>query len=370
VTFKDEVKELDGETATATKDLFKVNMEDLLFDGAFGESGTFNANVIPSGTEIRTFTLTVAEGGDSREIAVNLKLTLDQGTETSIYHREGEPGAYYYVKVRDAALTSADSDDSSGETFSAFTTGAVTDLQNAFVWVDHHGEGGTSPTGFANGTTEGYSEYRLFLKKSQKIGKIGFVIYGGESRNNISIELYGTGSHGAKELEITRNDSYVEDGASAYQLNYYLTAQSFIILATKSNPKYTALILGKNITVDAKGSVADPVASTGVAPWGKLKVSTLFYIFGNSLLIMHDNSKITGYYNANSVSPITVDKSYNGKFYMYGGAITDNVITSGKGAIRAKSVSTSGPQVYLSGTYIISNKNPTGGANNTKVTAY
>jgi hypothetical protein len=144
-----------GFTAGSTTDVFAVDMEDLLFDGNFGGEGH-------KGTETRTFTLIVEETGKtSRTITVNLNITLDTETETSIYHREGTPGAYRYEKVRDAALTAADKKNTvqpegyaAASDFTALTLGPVTDLQNAFVWVDRHGEGGGKigsevPVGYA-----------------------------------------------------------------------------------------------------------------------------------------------------------------------------------------------------------------------------
>jgi hypothetical protein len=365
---------LDGSTASATMDLFSVNMEDLLFDGAFGETDTFNANAIPSGTEVRAFTLTVSENGkDSREIAVNLNITLDQTTETSIYHREGVPNAYYYVKVRDAALTEADRTNYINENYAfiAFDEGTVRNLQNAFVWADHYGLGGNNHTGFENGTTEGYSEYRLFLKKNQQIGRITFVIVNeqklNDTRDNMSIELYGAGLAGQKKLEITRNDSYCTSRTT--QSFNYDTTQSFITLGKFNNAstKYTTLVLGKNITINAKASATDPNTASGSTLWAVLRAVTLFEVYNNSMLIMNNNAKITGYYNTANLSPITVSNSTSGKFYMYGGEITGNFMVSGRGAIRANTVGTTGPQVYLTGGTISNTVVNSIDENNTKV---
>jgi hypothetical protein len=329
---------LGGRTASDTAALFTVNMEDLLFDGAFGETDTFNADAIPIGTETRTFTLTVDEAGKiSREIAVSLNMTLDQATETSIYHREGTEGTYHYVKVRDAALTDADKTPSAvgGETdFEAFTTGAVTDLQNAFVWVDHHGLGGTGHNGFESGTTEGYSEYRLFLKKSQQIGKMGFIIYNGaqDTRDNMSIELYGAGPV-AKQLNITRNPTY-SVSRSAQMLNYQSGANGFISLVDtetyRPSIRYKALVLGKNITIDAEGSAENPFTQSGNGPWRTLRVECLIDVGINSMFIMNNDSMLTGCYDLladSSFSTIKLgENADSGEFYMNGGTIADNII--------------------------------------------
>jgi hypothetical protein len=288
---------------------------------------------------------------------------LDQTTETSIYHREGEPGAYYYVKVRDAALPATDAMNAS---FIAFTQGAVRDLQNAFIWVDHYGLGGDSHEGFADGTTEGYSEYRLFVKKSQKIGKLSFMIINESetARDNMSIEFYGRGNPG-QELMITRDDQ--QWGGTSTRLNYRASpaAGGWISLVPRITEKYKALVFGKNITLDG-GGIDYPVTGTNESVWKQAAINTFIYLHLNSLGIMHDNSKITGYYNTTGSTPINVDRGENGKFYMSGGAITGNVMASGKGAITALNATTNGPNVFITGG-TISNELPTGGSNNTKV---
>jgi hypothetical protein len=323
-------------TASNLAALFTVNMEDLLFDGAFG---SLDADMIPTGTETRSFTLTVSEEGKaSRVIAVSLNITLDPETETSIYHREGTPGNYYYVKVRDSEgnlpkLTAADGShyDEYEDDFTAFNEGSVTDLQNAFVWVDHHGEGGNSNVGYENGTTEGYSEYRLFVKQSQQIGKMGFVIVNekgqDDSRDNISIELYGVGTPGL-ELKITRNPSY----ANRYtqMLNFTGYGDGFISL-TECNgwtKKHKAVVLGKNITIDVEASSADPFTGSGSTPLRNLRISYLIDIRDNGMFIMNDYSKLTGCYAPGTGSSLAVIRtnSGNGKFIMNGGAITGNIV--------------------------------------------
>jgi hypothetical protein len=330
VTQAEEGETLGGETASDTVALFSVNMEDLLFDGAFG---SFDADAIPTGTETRAFTLTVTEEGkDPRTIAVSLNITLDPDTETSIYHREGEPGNYRYVKVRNAELTSADTTNHAHSTrndFAAFDEGTVKDLQNAFVWVDHYGLGGDSNTGFADGTTEGYSEYRLFLKKSQQIGKIGLMFNnrGGDARNNMSVELYGAGRPGTKELKITRNTIYSNESRT-FVLNHTSSGMDgFITL--KSNNKNKALVLGKNIIIDAEGIAEDITTqfrgSGEMTGWYAMSVTYLICINDNSMLIMNNHSKLTGcYVPSGNYGPVYLGDNDDGQFYMYGGAITGN----------------------------------------------
>jgi hypothetical protein len=312
-------------------------MEDLLFDGAFGETDTFNADAIPAGTETRAFTLTVTEDGkDPRGIAVSLNITLDDTTETSIYHREGTPGNYYYVKVRDAELTSADSTNhahSSNNNFTAFEEGTVKDLQNAFVWVDHYGLGGISNTGFVKGTTEGYSEYRLFLKKSQQIGKIGLMFNnrGGDARDSMSVELYGAGQPGLKDLRVTRSEVY-SSSQTTQMLNYYSSGASGFITMVARGEKYKALVLGKNITIDVEASAADPFTQFGSTPLRNLRIETLIDIGYYSMFIMNDHSKLTGCYrdgweaSGGVIKHNVADIAGFSFFIMNGGAITGNVV--------------------------------------------
>jgi hypothetical protein len=332
-------------------------MEDLLFDGAFGESGSFDADTIPIGTETRAFTLTVSEDDkEPRIITVNLNITLDPDTETSIYHREGagtSEDPYYYVKVRDAELPNTDIVNAS---FTAFESGEVKDLQNAFVWVDRYGEGGASNTGFANGTTEGYSEYRLFLKKSQKIGKMGlqFTNSDSDTRDHMSVELYGAGQPGSKELKITRDDGYSTD-IQLQMLNYISSIEGFISLR---GIKYATLVLGKNITIDAEGISTDintQFLSAGGGTWRSMLVSYLIYVEQQKeMIIMHDYSKLTGCYvpiSSHLYCPIylgwpsTSIAATMSKLHLYGGAITGNIV--GGIIIHGKPLENSYPAVVL-----------------------
>ena len=338
-----------GFTAGSTTDLFAVDMEDLLFDGNFGGEGH-------TGTETRTFTLTVAEAGKaSRTVTVNLNITLDPDTETSIYHREGTPGAYRYEKVRDAALTAADKKNVAypyDYDFTALTLGPVTDLQNAFVWVDKHGVGGGTigsgaPAGYANGTTEGYSEYRLFLKKDQQIGKLILSFVNSKANNNktesdtrdwFSIQLYGAGTSGT-EKKITRNTEFVSEYGDDITLNYTNTkVDGFITLdrnttVSSEYHKYKTLVLGKNITI--YGGENYPVYLASYGGTSADKIQYFFTIVYNSTLIMEEGSKLTGYQVASGKDGYLIElKNTSSKFYMRGGTITGNEMGSVQGGSR------------------------------------
>jgi hypothetical protein len=354
---------LDGTTASDTVDLFSVNMEDLLFNGAFG--GSTDGSTIPSGTETRTFTLTVSEPSHtSRVITMTLDLSLDADTDTTIYHRKGEPGNYHYVKVRDAELGEDDKTNYATATspaFSALTVGPVTDLQNAFVWVDHHGVAGdatTGATGYANGTTEGYSEYRLFVKKNQQIGKINVkflnskpqvddysMTYDTDLRNYISIELYGAGSPGGRENRITHDDSFSTTlDTQVFNHNAATSEGGLIGLAPSSTygvgdreqwemiQKHKALVLEKNITLAGNGSsvpMGAPDFSNPNNKWTTLAISYLIDVRQNSMVIMRNHAKVTDFYGVFAPINLATDSDISGKFYMYGGAITGNTFTGG-----------------------------------------
>jgi hypothetical protein len=343
-----------GLTAGDTLAVFSVDMEDLLFDGDLDVTD-------PNKKETRTFTLDVAETGkESRTYTVNLNITLDPDTETSIYHRTGTPGAYHYEKVRDAALTDDDKtnyalpEENNPADFRAYTKGPVTDLQNALVWVDHHGEGeevlgNGAPVGYANGTTEGYSEYRLFLKQDQAIGKIvlsflnqrgtynGPAITELDRRDRMSIQLYGAGTPGGAEKKITSGLASYTD-ATKDTLNYgYSEAVGYGLISlsraqgggVKPNPinglKYKALVLGKNITIDGEGQ-ANPVTNNNANSWSRNQVKNFLCIGDNSTVIMENDSKITGCHtteNDYELAPVLI-KEATGRFYMKGGTITGN----------------------------------------------
>jgi hypothetical protein len=340
-----------GYTASDTLAVFSVDMEDLLFDGAFD-----------GGTETREFTLEVKESGVVKQtIAVRLNMTLDD-TEASIYHRTGTPDAYRYEKVRDAALTDEDKVNmmfASSDYYyiEAFTPGRVRDLQNAFVWVDHHGVGGrtyssgqAAPAGYANGTTEEYSEYRLFLKKDQQIGKIGLA-YGGstaveDDRDCISIELYGAGVPGGSEKTITRDPKYSTDLVK-HTLNYVSTAKGLISTTNNSKPKYQALILGKNITLSGDGPTV-PVTKSGAGLWAAMAMNRLIHINANSTVIMREHAKVTGFYSeilSYELAPIFLEAT--ARFYMTGGTITGNTVGDSSAAIVVNTKDKSGNWVSV-----------------------
>jgi hypothetical protein len=361
ITADSSISTLDGSTASATADRFSVNMEDLLF------GGETNGNTIPSGIETRTFTLKVSEPSHtSRVITVALALSLDTDTDTTIYHREGEPGNYHYVKVRDAKLTNADKTNyaytGAAPDFTALTIGPVTDLQNAFVWVDHHGSNESvnatlAVDSFASATpsTDGYSEYRLFVKKNQEIGKINLMFINSKAeieqtygydvdtdlRNYMSIELYGAGSSGGQREQTIKRSTVFSVMANTQMFNYTPNKAGFIGLVDSSSlgignvemfeniQRHKALVLGKNITLAGDGEDAPFGTSPGLgsgqaSDCGKvLGASALIGLEMNALVIIDNGAKITGYYGSNC--PINVSKY--GKLYLKGGAITGNTLT-------------------------------------------
>jgi hypothetical protein len=391
---------LDGSTASDTAVLVSVNMEDLLFNGAFAHADN-SSEVVPKGTETRTFTLTVSEPDKaSRTITVNLNITLDGDTETTIYHREGTPGAYSYVKVRDAALTAEDAvnvvrfeNAAARPAFEAYSTGPVRDLQNAFVWVDKHGEGGTEwmetggvpPAGYTEGTTEGYSEYRLFLKKDQQIGKIvlSFVnsvariedYYFGietDTRDSISIQLYGAGTPGA-EKKITRDPNHSTD-RTRQEFNYSVGDMGATGLITLTRPdamsliefvnKYQTLILGKNITLSGGGENTpfpsnDLNGSDNTNPWNILFIQNLLKVSNNATLIIEDHAKITGVYAPGTTTGYPIGLEYSARLYMRGGAITDNTTDASVGVVYISEASSDYgiPYVKKTGGTVFNNTN-------------
>jgi hypothetical protein len=235
--------------------------------------------------------------------------------------------------------------------------GRVKTLQDAFVWVDKYGVGGgvwntnNVPAGYGNGTTEGYSEYRIFLKRDARIDKIVLslleqrgeskfvnwvpVLTEKDTRDCISIELYGAGVPGSAEKTITRVvDPIMNEPARA--LNYSTETRGLISLHregevgaidTGYQPKYKALVLWKNITIMA-GGASDPVVGPGQRDaasnlWGKQGIGNFLTIGANSTVIMNAHSKIRGYYAPISGSPVLITHD-TARFYMYGGIITGN----------------------------------------------
>jgi hypothetical protein len=281
--------------------------------------------------------------------------------------------------------------------FEAYHEGPVTDLQNALIWVDRHGVGGTTwgtgtvPAGWANGTTEGYSEYRLFLKKDQQIGKLTLSLIASEGdftydssqgeylgtetdkRDSISIQLYGAGTAGT-EKTITRNPEYATQYRKQYQAyNDISTEDTGLINLSRQRGssindyvyKYTALILGKNITLKG-GGTTDPFGPSGFSgyatnPWYILGVTNLIALSYNAVLIMEDDSKITGYYDtADTRGSTPILLVYRSKFYMKGGTITGNTMDSGKGVVHtSNSDADAAPYIKKTGGTVTGNSNNT-----------
>jgi hypothetical protein len=236
--------------------------------------------------------------------------------------------------VRDAELPATDIVKAA---FTAFDQGPVTNLQSAFVWVDRYGLGGSDNTGYASGTTTGYSEYRLFVKTKQQIGKLCFSIINdaSDTRDNMSIEFYGAGQAGKREQKITRNDTYLT-GGSVQVLNHDvgIISNGFISLMNQSLKKrYKALILEKNITIDAggvdtAGNLYETHKLSGInnTIWGIRTVSCAVYITEQAMLIMNAHSKVTGCYGEDSsvsCSAVILERQ-KGKAYINGGLIQTN----------------------------------------------
>jgi hypothetical protein len=301
--------------------------------------------------------------GDNLTIPVTLNITLDPETETSIYHREGTPGAYKYEKVRDAELTSAAAEVVSPTSatdikYQAFAAGPVKTLQDALVWVDKYGVGGGTwgtnnvPAGYTSGTTEGYSEYRLFLKNDQQIKPIvlSLLIQKGELTNNggwklsendtrdcISIQLYGAGVPGGAEKKITRvanpdKSDYTNvlnpaNGNGQYGLISLYRFGEASYINSGYQPKYKALVLGKNITITGNG-LNDDITTGGAFkpadnPWNLMGIRHFLSVGPNSTVIMEEHSKITGFYSTVNYTPVTIVHS-TARFYVKGGSITGN----------------------------------------------
>jgi hypothetical protein len=290
--------------------------------------------------------------------------------------------------VRDAVLTDDDKlivSKTDNRSYQAYTEGPVTDLQNALVWVDHHGEGGGTwgtnnvPAGYASGTTEGYSEYRLFLKKDQRIEHIvlsllkqmgdltgdwmnGYQMTEKDTRDCISIQLYGAGVPGA-EKKITRVATPIQGQEDVRTLNYSndtIGPKGLISLYRNAvasvsgyQNKYKALVLGKNITIWGGGGANDLVigpTNTGYGdnPWGMMGVGNFLNIGANSTVIMEEHSKITGYYTQlmNTNTPVLITDA-TARFYVKGGIITGNVSNTAGG----NPVSVSSTKITLSNVF-------------------
>jgi hypothetical protein len=338
-------EETDGTMPGETKVVVKVDMEDVVFDGT-DENG--------KGT--RTFPLVVSE--DDRApvtVTVNLELTLPE--DVSIYHRKnfggdaGPDGYGKWTRVAEPTLTASDiSSNFNGGTgnkrktgASTLTAGKVTDLQNAFAWFIIKAESGTGE-GTEEGTTKGYSEYRVFIKRNEKIGKVYLIP---KTAEYVSLELYGAGipSTAQKNMErhITLNHAWRTDDTSGTTVLFYRNGENtinnsgIITFSIPGNSRWVTLVLGKNITLDGRKDVGTGGASvfekyTVTSGNGTIEQSLSFwrllYVGTNKNVIMRPHSKITGYStNKSGYSPVYVvgsSGSSRARFYMQGGEVSGN----------------------------------------------
>jgi hypothetical protein len=362
---------VDGSTAGDTLAVFSVDMEDLLFDGAFGgpseplpqnlwlnESnveGKWPAwepgvSSVPGGKETRSFTLTAGEKGKKPvTVAVNLDITLDD-TGSTIYKKENGR----WNKVREALASTAIpenyADIGQAKSFTFFTPGRVEDLWHAFIWVDQFGTGGTGEADETNGlldhsrTKKDYSRYRIFIKKDQGIGK---AILKFLNKDYISVELYGAGRPGAVENKIMRDERINTEGVYISPSQYILNPTSIdaygglITVGGDYNPNTEtrhnkALILEKNITLDGRNEDFDAAVNVNNT-YSRLDVYQLLSVGVKAAAIMRPYSKITGVKGVTTlychIAAIGMTgESYYGfpaALYIQGGAIVNNSVSRG-----------------------------------------
>jgi hypothetical protein len=315
------------ETGT-TKTVAEVDMEDLLFDGTDAD-----------GKAVRSFDLLVEEAGKAAvTVAVNLELTLPE--TASIYQKINDK----WTRVA-AELTQADINKykvkgtiASKNTYGASTLGqpgVVDNLQKAFAWVNVRAEEGIGSSHVEAGTTQGYSEYRILIKKNEQIGR---VILTFNEKDYVSLELYGAGVPGNAERHITLNHDEYKTEADILLAVAPLgdhSLKGLITLHKANDYKFHTLVLGKNITLDGRKETSsgfEPFELTeknGTIDYA-LSYRHLLYISYNKTLIMKPHSKITGFLTSgpNGVVQVTGGNSAvrTAAFYMQGGTISDNKI--------------------------------------------
>jgi hypothetical protein len=105
----------------------------------------------------------------------------------------------------------------------------------------------------------------------------------------MSIELYGAGPKGTmtetqgREQKITRNPDFLD---TSTRLNNVSKSSGFLSLATRESKaekwqKYKALVLGKNITIDAETSAGNNEFLSTVTPgnpWSILSINNLVFV--------------------------------------------------------------------------------------------
>jgi uncharacterized repeat protein (TIGR02543 family) len=324
VTAHTESEAVDGSTPGDDLVVVEVDMEDLLFDGTD-----------ENGKATRTFDLVVSEDGKAPvTVTVNLELTLP--TDATIYQRvDGK-----WTRIA-AALTTTDITTKYGknQTLSSkprggltLTEGTVTDLQNALAYVNLYAVDGTG-TGTEAGTTNGYNEYRIFIKKNEKIGNVHLNF---NTKNYVSLELYGAGvpDSEAKDMErhITLNHAF-NTANHVLTLDKMSTSTHGLITLFCAS-KYQTLVLGKNITLDGRQETApgefkefqfDYDAVGNIAQ--TIGIQYLLSVNSVKTVIMKPHSKITGFYTRHGKSPVDVSGTTGTCFYMQGGEISGNTIT-------------------------------------------
>jgi hypothetical protein len=327
---------VDGSETAADLVVAEVDMEDLLFDGTD-----------EYGKAVRSFDLLVEEAGKAAvTVAVNLELTLPE--TASIYQKKDDK----WTRVA-AELTQADINKykvtgtpaSTKNTYGASTLGnpgVVDNLQKAFAWVNVRAEAGTGSS-LEAGTIQGYSEYRILIKKNEQIGR---VILTFNEKDYVSLELYGAGIPGNAERHITLNHDEYKTQADILLAVAPLSDHSWkgLITLHKANDyKFHTLVLGKNITLDGRKET-----SSGFVPFVLTEVNGaidytlsyrhLLYISYNKTLIMKPHSKITNF-KTNKANSVVMIKGGNSKdkkatFYMQGGTICDNQINIDTASIK------------------------------------
>jgi hypothetical protein len=158
-----------------------------------------------------------------------------------------------------------------------------------------------------------------------------------DTRDHISIELYGAGRPGEAEKKITRVSNPIQN-TTTRALNSEsgnASGKALITLYRSGSnnlytDKYKALVLGKNITLTAPdGDTFTKSTGNLTNPNVMMGITSFLYVDMNSMVIMEPHSKITGYNSAlgSYYTPVVLGPgSYtpNSKFYVRGGTIDGN----------------------------------------------
>ncbi|MDR2343522.1 MAG: hypothetical protein LBD86_03215 [Spirochaetaceae bacterium] len=379
--------EADGTTAGLDAVVVKVDMEDLLFDGTD-----------ENGEATRTFKLKASEEGKAPvSITVNLKLTLPE--DTTIYHKEDGK----WTRIEDAGITedirlnnyrykgpSGTSTTAANKLkggYLTLTAGPVKTLQDAIAWVDTYAQSGTG-TGLVPESTAGYSEYRIFIKRDELIGRINLKF---NTADYVSLELYGAGLPGKMERNVKLNKDWsLSDNNVSFDhiLNFSNGSNNKGLItipcytSTSPETRYRIFALGKNITLDGDNI---PMNSEGDYAKGGISYTlgydNLIWVDRYSTFIMGPHSKLTGANgtsgNCTAIRIITKTDAGSGPkggcFYMLGGEISGNKVSGTEtGAViyvygTSKTIFAGiSPPLFIKekGTKIINNTNQDGTADN------